>query len=109
MVQNGLFSRLALGSRVEPDELRDLEEGEWRSTSRPQESHLAVVRAADVWPVAFHVIGDADAVASLWQVLLVEDDPAIAGSLSESLRRPAARTSVVFPFCPNGGPKRGSR
>ena len=85
------LSRLALGSRVEPDELAGLEEGEWRSPARPQESRLAVVRTADVWPSAFHVLGSADAVASLWRVLLVEDARPAGAAVWSTLRVEAGR------------------
>ena len=66
-----LASRLALDGRVGADDLRALEEGEWRAAEAPP-AGLAVAKTREVRPDAYSVTGPAEAVASLWAVLVVE-------------------------------------
>jgi len=64
-----LVSRLALGLRVEADELSALAEGDWRAVDDPAAS-VRVERTAEVWPAAYSLVGPASAVAPLWKALV---------------------------------------
>lgn len=64
-----LVARLVLEGRVTPDELRALEEGEWRSAGLPPES-LVVTRTAEVEPEAWLVTGPTSAVVPTWEQLV---------------------------------------
>jgi len=63
------LSRLALGLRVEAEELSGLQEGEWRATGDRASGALLVARSADVWPEAYDVIGPSGPVVALWSEL----------------------------------------
>jgi len=87
----GAVSRSALDQRVEVDELRGLQEGEWRSWGSSVQEALIVLRTAEVWPEAFSVIGPMEAVAGLWKEL-VHDGARPAGlGVWATLRVEAAR------------------
>jgi len=63
------LSDLALDGLVSPEELRALEEGEWRCVGSPADG-LLVQRVGDVEPEAWSVTGPVDPVARLWQRLV---------------------------------------
>ncbi len=65
------LSVAALDARVSAEELRALEEGEWRSAAEPPDG-LLVARSADVWPEAYWVTGPLEAVGALRDRLLAE-------------------------------------
>lgn len=64
-----LLSRLALGLRVEAEDLSRLQEGEWRALGDEAPEALRVARTADVWPEAYDVIGPSGPVVALWNEL----------------------------------------
>lgn len=63
-------SRLALGLRVDADELAALPEGGWRAAGSLQGGGVAVVRSHEVWPEAYTLYGPTDAMKALWQGLV---------------------------------------
>lgn len=87
-----MLSKVALGLRVDATWLDDAAEGEWRSAGDPLGS-LLVVRTADVWPPAFHVLGPEEAVSALRKRLMdqgaVEGDAASWDVLRVEAGRPA--------------------
>jgi folate-binding protein YgfZ len=62
-----LATRLALGLRVQATDLSDLSEGEWRCVGTSAASGVLVVRAGDVWPEVYTVVGPAGQVEALWR------------------------------------------
>jgi folate-binding protein YgfZ len=83
-----LLSQLALGLRVEAQELTGLSEGEWRALGPSASEGLVVMRTGEVWPEAFDVTGPSamvtvlagglasagapDADADVWTTLRIE-------------------------------------
>jgi folate-binding protein YgfZ len=63
-------SHLALGLRVDTQELSALEEGGWRMVEPFPEKGMAVMRTAEVWPEAYTIYGHAGAVEALWEALV---------------------------------------
>jgi len=92
------LSRLALGLRVEAEELAALEEGEWRATAAaPADGSprvgdaLVVMRTLDVWPEAFDVTGPAGAVSALARALVAAGVPPAEEEVWSTLRVEAGR------------------
>jgi aminomethyltransferase len=65
------LSRLALGLRVDAEELSSSGEGAWWRAGSVDEG-LVVMRTKDVWPEAYDVFGPADAIVGLWRRLVDE-------------------------------------
>jgi folate-binding protein YgfZ len=64
-----LLSRLALKGLVTPEDLRALDEGEWRASGASIDQ-LVVTRTMEVEPEAYSVHGSTGAVVSLWESLV---------------------------------------
>lgn len=62
----GVVARLALGLRVDTEELAAAAEYQWWSTD-PTGRGLLVMRTHEVWPTALTVYGPAESVATLWR------------------------------------------
>lgn len=84
------LSRLALGLRVEANELAALAEGAWRVVGAPTEG-LRVERTEEVWPAAYAVTGPAGAVVVLWQALVDAGARPAGNAIWSTLRVEAGR------------------
>jgi folate-binding protein YgfZ len=86
-----LVTRVALGLRVDEEDMDGLEEGEWRLAGTSVASGVTVMRAGDVWPEAYSVVGPAGQVEALWQAAVAAGaEPAGLGVWS-TLRVEAGR------------------
>ncbi|MDP2954869.1 MAG: glycine cleavage T C-terminal barrel domain-containing protein [Longimicrobiales bacterium] len=62
-------SSLALGLRVDDDELSALAEGEWRTAGAFADGGVAVMRTGEVWPEAYTLYGPTASMGVLWKAL----------------------------------------
>lgn len=92
----GLLSRLALGLRVDPSELAELQEGEWRLAGSDVSDGLLVGRNRDVGPNGFDVIGPRGAVGALRQALETAGAVAATADVWNTLRVEAGRPAFGF-------------
>ncbi len=64
-----LLSRLALGLRVDAEELSELKEGDWRAVGGAAAESLVVARSGEVWPESYDVRGRNGPILALWNEL----------------------------------------
>jgi folate-binding protein YgfZ len=83
-------SRIALDGRVSADELRALEEGEWRAATAGVDAPI-VIRTTEVRPDAYLLCGPSAAILAMWETLV--GDGALPAGLGvwSTLRVEAAR------------------
>ena len=67
-----LLSKFALGLRLNPSELSELSEGEWRCAGERPSDGLVVQATDEVWPEAYNVYGPRGAVVALWKMLAAD-------------------------------------
>jgi folate-binding protein YgfZ len=65
-----LLSRIALGLRVDAEELQALAEGEWRMAGETVADGVAVVRTEEVWAETYTAFGPTEAITALWKALV---------------------------------------
>ena len=86
-----LVSKFALGLRLNPSELAELSDGEWRLAGERASDGLLVQATDEVWPEAYNVYGPSGAVVALWK--MVAGDGAVPSGLAvwSTLRVEAGR------------------
>lgn len=86
-----LLTREALGLRVDPEVLSELEEGQYRLVGTRLDEGVGAVPTRDVTPPAFDLLGDRDTIRSLRERLLESGAEALTPAAWEALRIEAGR------------------